>query len=122
MDPCVDLDPPTSLVLGKSSRGLDEGQQREDTDEGAHGAAPLITNEALARLLLLVSAEDAPMTQIRKNRQQQEESRRSMRTISLGALIAAAYDVCGSAEEVAKVLESDTLKRKLRSKLQVVPA
>lgn len=62
------------------------------------------------------------MTQIRKNRQQQEESRRSMRTISLGALIAAAYDVVGTAEEVAKVLESDTLKRRLRSKLQVVPA
>jgi hypothetical protein len=60
------------------------------------------------------------MTQIRKNRQQQKG--RAMRTISLGALIAAAYDVVGSAEEVAKVLQSDTLKRKLRSKLQVVPA
>ena len=60
------------------------------------------------------------MTQIRKHRSQSH--RRAMRTISLGALIAAAYDVVGSAEEVAKVLQSDSMKRKLRSKLQVVPA
>ena len=58
------------------------------------------------------------MTQIRKNRSQQKG--RTMRTISLGALIAAAYDVVGSAEEVAKVLQSDSLKKKLRSKLQIV--
>ncbi len=60
------------------------------------------------------------MTQIRKKGHPQH--RRAMRTISLGALIAAAYDVVGSAEEVAKVLQSDSLKRRLRSKLQVMPA
>jgi len=61
------------------------------------------------------------MTELSKHRSMSDD-RRKTRTISLGALIAAAYDVVGSAEEVAKVLQSESLKRKLRSKLQIVPA
>ena len=38
------------------------------------------------------------------------------RTISLGQLIAAAYEVAGSAEAVAKMLESEVLTSKITSR------
>ena len=57
------------------------------------------------------------------NRKQPKQTyTRPTRTVSLGALIAAAYDVAGSAEGVARVLQSPTLQRRLRARLQLVPA
>ena len=50
-----------------------------------------------------------------KNKQR-ASSTKGKRTISLGALIAAAYEVVGSAEAVAKMLESPAMMRRIGSR------